>query len=399
MSTIRPRFKLIDLCGPGYVFNSRAPENAAQWIFESPAVADAATGSQLTVIGSMPVLCSAGVATDAGLGLLREIGFAIEPELVTYTDTGDRLVKMKRLAARNLTFIDQHVQTDASLHPGVSWVNPAQLSALNNKRNLSMWVPAAHLPAREICELSSLFCRAKRLERFPVVIKSVTEKSSGGGFGIRICHNESEVDAACHFFRSLDSVIVEDYLAMHQNLCVNYAVFADGRIEYLGAAQQIINDKLRYLGNWLEPPGAQMSRLIHVGYEVMQKAYEYGYRGFAGFDAAIREDGSFHIYDLNFRFNGSTASLLLYDALAQRTGMPVAKNASWKFKSGFDNMIRSLRQAVEKHQLIPISTFDPTCCNENYNPEPRLRALLFGINEEDIKEKQRELDSLGFYCL
>jgi len=399
MSTVRPRLKLIDLCGPGYVFNSRAPENAAQWIFESPVVADAATGSQLTVTGRMPVLCSAGVATAAGLALLREIGFAIEAELVTYTDTADRLVKMKRLAARDLTFIDQHVQTDSSLHPGVSWVNPTQLSALNNKRNLSMWVPAAQLPAREICELASLCRRAKRLERFPVVIKSVTEKSSGGGFGVRICHNESEVDEACHFFSPLDSVIVEDYLAMDKNLCVNYAVFADGRIEFLGAAQQIINDKLRYLGNWLEPPSAQMSRLIHVGYEIMQNAYQNGYRGFAGFDATIGEDDSFYIYDLNFRFNGCTAPLLLYDTLAQRTGMPVAKNASWTFKGSFNDMIRSLRQAVEKYQLFPISAFDPTCCNENYDPEPRVKALLFGINKEDINEKQQDLSSLGFYCL
>jgi L-aspartate-L-methionine ligase len=399
MSTIRPKFKLIDLCGPGFVFNSRAPENAAQWIFDSPAAADAATGSALTVIGNMPVLCSTGVATVSGLTLLREVGFAIEAEIVTYTDTADRLAKMKRLAARNLTFIDQHVQTDASLHPGVSWVNPAQLSELNNKRNLSMLVPASQVPAREICELASLWRGAKRPERFPVVIKSVTEKSSGGGFGVRICHNESEVDDACHFFSSLDSVIVEDYLAMHKNLCLNYAVFADGRIEYLGAARQIIDDKLRYLGNWLEPPDAQMGRLIHVGYEVMQKAYQHGYRGFAGFDAAIKEDGSFHIYDLNFRFNGSTAALLLYEALAQRTRMPIAKIASWKFRHSFDDMIKSLRLAAEKYQLIPISTFDPTCCNENYNPGPRLRALLFGISEEDINDKQRALNSLGFNCL
>ena len=397
MPTISSRFRLFDLCGPGCVFNSRVPDNAAKWVFEIPAIADSSTGNQLTILGGMHVLCSAGVATDAGLTLLREIGFEMEAELVIYTDAGDRQIKMRKLAAQGLIFIDQHVQPDASLHPGVSWVDPSLLSSLNNKRNLSKWVPAEYLPTREVCELASLSRIALQPKRFPLVIKAVTEASCGGGYGVRICHNESEIDEARHYFSSCDSVIVEDYLAMHKNLCVNYAVFADGRIEYLGAAQQIINDKLHYLGNWLEPPGGQTSRLIEVGYEIMHKAYQHGYRGFAGFDAAVREDGSFHIYDLNFRFNGSTAPLLLYDALAKHTGLPIARNASWKCKSSFDDMIKSLRQAVEKCQLIPINTFDPTVCNENYNPEPQVKALLFGASKEDINEKERELASLGFY--
>ncbi len=397
MSTISPRFSLFDLCGPGYVFNSRVPDNAARWSFEYPAVADAATGNQVAVLGKMPVLCSAGVATKAGLALLRDLGFAIDAELVTYTDAGDRLAKMKQLAAQGLILIDQHVQPDTSLHPGASWVDPALLSSLNNKGNLPRWVPEQCLPRREVCESASLSRLALASERFPLVIKAVTEASSGSGNGVRILRDPSDLDKIRDYFATCDSVIVEDFLSMDRNLCVNFAVFADGRIEYLGAAEQIIGDNLAYLGNWLEPHAARTARLVQVGFEIMQKAYRHGYRGFAGFDAAVKEDGSFIIYDLNFRFNGSTAPLLLYDALARYTGMPVAKNASWKCRSSFDDMIELLPLAVEKYQFIPINTFDPTRCNENYKPEPQVKAQLYGTCKEDIDEKERELATLGIY--
>jgi hypothetical protein len=397
MLTISPKFKLIDLCGPGYVYNARVPDNAAQWVFESPAIADASTGNQVTILGRMPVLCSAGVATEAGLALLHDLGFEVQAELVTYTDAGDRLNKMRQLAAQGLIFIDQHVQTDPSLHPGTSWVDPMLLSSLNNKGNLSSWVPALYLPRREICELTSLSRLKSMPERFPLILKAVTEASCGSGKGVQILRDPSGLDEARNCFASCDSVIVEDYIAMDRNLCVNYAVFADGRIEYIGVAQQIISDETHYMGNWLEPPGGHTSHLIHVGFELMQKAYQLGYRGFAGFDAAVGEDGSFHIYDLNFRFNGSTVPLLLYDSLVNRTGLPVAKNGAWKCKSSFDDMIKKLPKVIEKFQLIPINTFDPTRCYVNTNAEPQIKALLFGTCKEDIEEKEKELVSLGIY--
>lgn len=397
MPTIRPRLRLIDLCGPGYVFNSRVPDNAAQWVFETPAIADASTGNQLTVLGEMPVLCSAGAATTAGLALLRDAGFAVEAELVTYTDAADRRARMRALAARGLTFIDQHAQPDASLRPGASWVDPALLSSLNNKANLSHWVAAPHRPAREVYRRAALSRLQASPGRFPLIMKAATEASCGSGRGVRIVRDPPELGAALACFSACDSVIVEEYLAMQRNLCVNYAVFADGRIEYLGAAQQIINDRLRYLGNWLEPRDGQLEPLIQAGHDLMRRAYQAGYRGFAGFDAAIAADGSFRIYDLNFRFNGSTVPLLLYDALAQHTGLPVAKRVTWMHKDSFDGMLAALRRALERHELVPLGIFDPTRCRGGSDAVPRISAMLFGSSREEVREKEREVASLGFY--
>jgi len=393
---ITPRLTLFDLCGPGHVFNSRIPDNAAEWALGSPGTADAVTGNQFTVVGRMPVLCSAGVATRAGLALLREIGFNLEADIVTFTDETDRLKRMKSLAEEGFAFIDQHVQPDANLHPGVSWVGSSTLSFLNNKRNLHRMVPPPYLPPRELCDPSSLTRHAKQPGRFPLVIKAATEKSTGGGTSVLLCHNESELKQAQELFSPCETVVVEDFIAMHKNLCMNYAVFPDGKIEYLGATQQIVNDKLDYKGNWLGPDTDLPTDLIKVGWEVMTRAWHRGYRGFAGFDAAVMDNGAFCIYDLNFRFNGSTTPLLLYDALVKQSGMPIAKYSAWKYAGRFDQMIRSLIQALEKHGFIPFSTYEPAP-HQKDTIKPRVSALLFGMTRDEVHEKEKELNLLGFH--
>jgi hypothetical protein len=304
---------------------------------------------------------------------------------------------MRQLADRGLRLIDQHAQPEATLRPGALWIDSALLSSLNNKANLSQWVPTQYLPVREICDLASLASLRSAPGHFPLVVKVATEASCGTGMGVRIIHEPSELGEVLNSFHTCDSVIVEEYLSMHRNLCVNFAIFADGRIEYLGAAQQIINDERQYVGNWLEPLDGQMELLIQAGYEIMRRAYQAGYRGFAGFDTAVGADGSFRIYDLNFRYNGSTVPLLLYDALVEYTGLPVAKRVTWKHINSFDDMLVALRQAIEHCHLIPLGLFDPTLCRDYVDSVPRISAMLFGNSREEITEKERELDSLGFY--
>jgi len=398
MAIVTPKLKLFEICGPGYVFNSRAPDNASEWIFGDPGLSDAVTGNQLIVVGNMPVLCSAGVATNSGLDLLREIGFNLEAQIVTFTDEEDRLYRMKSLAEKGFSCIDQHAQPDENLHPGTSWVGSSILSFLNNKSNLHQLVPSPYLPIRKSCDPSSLIRFAKQLERFPLVIKVATKNSSGSGRGIRACHNESDLKQAQEFFGRCETVIVEDFISMHNNLCLNYAIFPDGKIEYLGGSRQIVNDELNYLGNWLEPGAEPPSDLIKVGGEVMTRAWRLGYRGFAGFDAAVMDNGTFFIYDLNFRFNGSTTPILIFDSLANRFGLPVAKFLAWNYTGGFIQMIASLKKVAEKYCFIPFSTYDPAAWKKS-SLKPRVSALLFGRTRDEVQLKEKELHNLRFQSI
>jgi len=395
MTRLTPKLTLFDLCGPGHVFNSRLPDNAAEWSLGNPGTADAVTGNQLTIVGPMPVLCSATVASPDGLAVLREVGFKLEAEIVTFTDSGDRLERMKALARKGLVFIDQHAQPDPDLHPGRSWVDFPGLSFLNHKGNLSRLVPPPFLPTRSLCKPSGLAGSIKDPVRFPVVVKAGTEKSTGGGKSVLLCRNESELTQAQAFFQQCESVIVEDFFVMRKNLCLNYAVFPDGKIEYLGAADQIVNAELNYMGNWLGPEADPSPDLVQAGREVMTAAWNLGYRGFAGLDAAILEEESFIIYDLNFRFNGSTTPLLLYDALLKQFGLTVAQHRRWEYQGEFKPMIAALFRAIEKHDFVPFCIYDPGTTH-SLRLKPRVSALLLGKSREEVHEKEKELNQIGF---
>lgn len=121
-----------------------------------------------------------------------------------------------------------------------------------------------------------------------------------------------------------------------------------------------------------------------------------GFFGFAGFDAAVLADGSSYIYDLNFRFNGCTPPLLLYPALAHKTGLPLAKYTAWHFKGTFLKMVESISRHSDDLSFIPLRTYDPRV-HANIEAYPSASCLLFGHSQEKISKKEMVLSTLGFF--
>ncbi|KAF0192371.1 MAG: hypothetical protein FD165_996 [Gammaproteobacteria bacterium] len=393
-SPVIPKTTLFDLCGPGHAFNSRAPENSAAWVPRNAASADAKTGNQIVIAGAMPVLCSAGSATDDGLELLRDAGFAITATPVTYRDEADRYAQLQRFAGQGVIVIDQHVQRDASLRPAATWVDPALLSWLNNKGNLAELVPAFCLPERELCDLASLDAAALQKHALPLLIKVATDATSGGGLGVTLCKTAADVGQALANRRGYERLVIEHYIPMVKNFCVNYAVASDGVVLYLGTTEQIIDATCGYLGNRLGPEVAPPEKLIETGREIVQHAARLGYRGFAGMDAALTGDGSFYIYDLNFRFNGSTTPLLIHDAVARRAGLPCAEFRIWRYPGSFGDMLRAARDLMDTGRFVPFGTFDPAAMGAA-GAVPCIAGLLLGESRDDIVEQRRRLKSVG----
>lgn len=394
-SPIIPKSTLFDLCGPGYAFNSRAPENAADWVPHDPAAADAKTGNQLLIAGRMPVLCSAGSATDAGLQLLREAGFDIAATPVTYRDPDERYEQLVRFAADGIIVIDQHVQPDASRRPGPTWVDASLLSWLNNKGNLAELVPVFCLPERVLCDPAQVDADTLRAQALPLLVKVASDETSGGGVSVRLCRSAADVARALATFSGCESIVIEGYIPMARNFCVNYAVAADGGVSYIGTTEQRVNAQCGYLGNWLGPDVAPPVALVDAGRGIIASAARLGYRGFAGMDAALTADGAFYIYDLNFRFNGSTTPLLIHAAVAQRSGLPCAQYHIWQYAGAFGEMLAALRTFMREGRFVPFGTFDPAAM-DYADSRPCVAALLLGESRDAITADERRLAAAGF---
>src|SRR6185437_5065913 len=97
------------------------------------------------------------------------------------------------------------------------------------------------------------------------------------------------------------------------------ACLSPGHVRYLGNAEQLVDERGQYLGNWIgdkEPPDVVMS----LGCEIARRGSVAGYVGIAGFDIAVTASGRAVVLDLNFRINGSTVGLLYRESIFDRYG-------------------------------------------------------------------------------
>lgn len=391
-SAIRPTWWLDEVYGDDHVFCPRSSSRLTTWLPRDPTGVDNATGAILPVAGALPVVCARGTVTPSGTALLREAGVPVPANVLTYRDEADYLTVVREQGADGRRLVVQYIHLPEDIPPDMYWVPPTVLSRLNNKAWLDELVPEGALAERRVMPATRL--DDLRRESFPFVVKAVTDESNGGGLDVVVCRAAEDLDRGIELFSGLDCVVVEEFVPMVANLCIGFIVLPDGRVEYTGAAEQATRDDGRFEGNWLRadlqvPPAA-----VDAGLAATRAAAERGYRGCAGVDVAVLESGHVVLFDLNFRVNNSSASILLQSSLSERYPFGVARLGGWKCAAGFETMLREAARAMEAGDLIPLGTHDPRLHDQNDAPA-RLRGLLLGECREEVLEKDRVLAERG----
>ena len=390
---LEPTLTLGDIFGTESLYSPRASPNACAWLPREAAVLDMLTGNQLTILGSMPILCAAGVSTPEALGLLHDAGFQVPAAPCRYRDGADYLRLLWELSGSGRKIVVQHVHPIAELTPDACWVPPATLSFLNNKGNLAALVDAPHLPTRRIVAKDRLMAKPSPAD-LPVVVKAVTDESTGGGFDVLICDTSEELDCAAAHFGACADVVVEDFIGIRRNLCLNYAVTAAGRITYLGCAEQVSDAHGKYHGNWIGAESEAPRVAVEVGARVVRAGFDRGYWGCVGIDMAVEEDARVVVFDLNFRLNGSTAALLLAKSVLARLGQPVMRLRSWRGKGTYRQMLNAAYTALGRGLLLPLNSYDPAAGGRPDAPL-RMAGLVIGGSRDEVREREGELATLG----
>lgn len=388
---LRPRWSLSDIYGPEHVYCPRPSPRKSNWLPRDEVVMDNATGATLPVSGTMPLVCARGVATPSGLALMREAGFAPPPELHPCTGEAEHLRVLRDLAVGGRRLVMQYLHPAEDIPGEDYWVQPELLSYLNNKANLPELVPDWALPTRRL--LATWRLPELQAEPMPFVLKAATDESSGGGLDVLICRDSPDLERAPGFFAAVDRVVVEGYLEIVRNLCLGFAVFPDGRTEYVGGAEQACSADGRFTGNWLLRDRPVPDAVVVAGRHAVEAAATLGYRGYAGIDVGVLESSQVRVFDLNFRMNNSSAILLLADSLWTHYPFAVARLAGWRCEKGFDVLVREAGKAMEKGDLLPLGTYDPRA--DGQEQPPFLRALLLGGSTEEVLEKERVLTERG----
>jgi formate-dependent phosphoribosylglycinamide formyltransferase (GAR transformylase) len=207
--------------------------------------------------------------------------------------------------------------------------------------------------------------------------------------GVVICREPADVAAARSTLGGAERIVLERFLDIRRSLCVHVVIETDGRVRDLGAAEQVCDERGHYGGNWLDPLAAP-PEIARAAASIATRAAALGYRGFAGIDMAECADGRLRVLDLNFRLNGSTAAVLLYDDLARTRGLAVMRLRTWKGLGSFAAMIAAAREATAQGFLVPLSTYRPSAAES-----PRLLGLVLGTSRDEVRRREQELEACG----
>ena len=390
-SALRPALTMSDIYGPARIYVARAHAEFCDWLPNEPSVLDSLTGGQLTIAGDMPLLCSDGFNSTSGFELLALAGLEIAPNRIHFR-AGDDLAALSGVAAAfdgNLVF--QHVHPKGPLSARC-WIDPDLLQYLNDKANLPELVLMGNAPQRTLVDRVCYF--AKKDRAFPSVLKVVTEQSNGGGRGVMICRNDTDLKSAEALFQSCGHIVVEELLEIVRNPCLNFAVMPGGEVRYLGFADQDVTAEGKYLGNWIDrnspiPQAAVDAAMVPVG-----RGAALGYRGIVGVDIAMTREDRIYVLDLNFRLNGCTAAILLAEDVAERTGATIMHLRTLRTSGDAADLAETLRPYVAGSNVIPLNLFDPAAAGYANKPASA-QVLILGSSRAEVLAIEAEIATRG----
>jgi hypothetical protein len=255
-------------------------------------------------------------------------------------------------AARPGEVVYKHVHPPAEAPPETYAVPRDLLVRLTNKSLLHEFVEPAHLARRRTVATAEL-----SVSGLPVVVKAACDESLGGGDGVRICREPADLAAAARDFAAATEVVIEEYLPILSNWCVNFGVVPGKPVRYLGAAEQIVSPEGVHQGNRIgrTPP----EEILRAADSTVRKVRDAGYRGLAGFDVVEAVDGRAIVLDLNCRLNACTVALLLREAIHEWSGTATMVAASWETTLGDSRLLATVLELVDRQRLVPTGSFLP----------------------------------------
>ena len=388
---LRPTVSLSEIYGPGHLFIQRAYSSYADWLPDDPSVLDSLAGGGLPIVGAMPAICSRGSVTPRTLELFDLAGLPITPDRILFDAGTDTECVANVVAHRSETIVLQHAFPTGVIPDQRLWMDVDRLSYLNNKANLAALVRPENLPDRKVVDSEPYFEGGPSL---PIVLKVVTQQSTGAGKGVAVCHNDQDLAAAETLFGGCEQVVAEDFLDIADNPCLNFAAMSDGSVRYLGFAEQIVTPEGKHRGNWIDLDATIREDVIDAAAEPVRRGAKLGYTGIVGIDVAIIRDGRVLVLDLNFRINASTPALLFGDAIRERDGATVIHFRRMQGEGGAVRLADDLTPFVADGRIVPVSLFDSPAAGYSEKPSSAL-VLVAGHSRREVLATEDDIAALG----
>lgn len=381
--------------GPDVVHNPRAAWNGYHMLRRGDeAMRDAAVSPYVSITGGSTLICPRASVTLEARSLVTGAGLPWPEQTLTYSTAEEYGQILRDCAALGRRLVFQHAHPADPEVDDLYWVPRQLLTLLNDKAELTRFVPVENCPPRRVMTAGE----AAALPLTPgitMVFKGSTPMSTGSGGAVVIARDEAQVRSIGTSLGGCERVVVEEFQVFTRTLCVNWAADYTGAVHFIGSADQIVSAEGVYQGSWIGPDFEPPEPALALGREIMRRAVELGYVGFAGFDMGILPDGRVLVFDLNFRLCASTTALLWFPEAQNRMGPECHARVMGISSSGtFQELCRTAHQLAVDGIYLPFGAFDPSR-SVWLGRRPAVRGAVIGRNRAETEARCEALSAQG----
>lgn len=395
---IAPTITLADVYRGSRVVNDRPSFRAFGAMGDDPNTWTARCGSLVTMTGGV-VLIAPEVAMDpVGESLIRSAGFpfADRERVWTYRDAEDYRDLIQQVPDGELVLY--HLHPPDELPARKYWIDPAIAGSLINKADLAQWIPAALCPDRVVAHRADAGEAAQPFlqQDGRCVLKTTGAVPTGGGVGVELVPHPDAFNENLARLTGEGPVVVERWYSSPYSFCMNFALCetTPNRVIYLGAAEQIIHDQVKFSGNIFDPARQPSPEIIREVTGIAMEILAHGYTGLLGIDVLILEDQTGRIVDINPRLNASTVSLGYVPALREKLGAQVLfKTIILLLPRNRPGLLRALEHEIRAQRLFPYRWIS---CHERDPHLGKVLAMAPGESREALSGYIEHLHQLGF---
>ncbi|MBN2169130.1 MAG: hypothetical protein JW738_07785 [Actinobacteria bacterium] len=292
------------------------------------------------------------------MDIYRSAGIEIEEETLLYRTQEEAYTLADTLIAKGKRLFYCY-PLPSGRFPDKDLLVPANLwRFLNAKVNLETIVPPEFMPERK-------YLSCEELDSFepsgPLFLKAAGDAATAWGYAVHPFHDKVTFDNASRWFAehrdSVTGVIAEEWADVSICWCAGISVI-DSETICFGGAEQLFSSTARQSGSMIDPEFMfpDEGRLLAV--RVGEVARSMGYRGIAGLDIGLRNDGRLVVFDPNFRLNASTSQLLFHDSAVARTGHSVTRSFHAEPYCTFKELTKRLEAPIREGWFVPIRIFN-----------------------------------------
>lgn len=383
---LAPIAALDEIFPPKTVLAPRTEADRMRWINFGKRQLDHLTGSAVSVLGGMPLICHRNTLTAEIRDFFALAGLQLDGEFLTYASASEAFHLARECKERGLRLAYFYPPPETAANDEDLVVPRALYDWLNDKTRIDELCVGRYLPRHRHLFPAELDQIADFMPGQAIYMKVCHPGASGGGADVKFCPSPGSRLRAIDWLNARPSgwtgIRLEAAVDVRESWCLNLAIDGPAGVRFLGAAAQLFSSPASQSGSRIDAVSQPSASTIEIAMEIAGRAANLGFVGIAGFDIGETEAGEPYVFDLNFRLAACSPQVLLHEPATRRIGGKISQSWSHAFKGPLAPALASLEELTRSGRFVPLRLYDSTLADDD---DSRINGMLVASTVDEIE--------------